>query len=63
MPPGGLAGATRRQGGSACTYDRRIQGYLAHKKLRPPRNLQYDYAWGPMVVLGGGLFIMSEVPL
>jgi len=22
-----------------------------------------DYAYGPMVVLGGGLFLMSEVPL
>ena len=38
-----------------------LQGYLAHKKMRQPRTLQY--AWGPMVVLGGGLFLMSEVPL
>ena len=28
------------------------QGYLAHKKQRPPRTLKQDYAWGPMVVLG-----------
>ena len=31
-----------------------LQGYLAHKKQRPPRTLQKDYAWGPMVTLGGG---------
>ena len=31
-----------------------VQGYLAHKKQRPPSTLQYDYTQGPMVVLGGG---------
>jgi hypothetical protein len=31
----------------------RVQGYLAHKNLLPPRTIQYDYAEGPMVVLGG----------
>ena len=31
-----------------------VQGNLAHKKKRLPRTLQYDYAWCPMVVLGGG---------
>jgi len=30
-----------------------IQGYLAHQKQRPPGTLQYDYAQGTMVVLGG----------
>ena len=30
-----------------------VQAYLAHKKQRPPRILQYDDAEGPMVVLGG----------
>jgi hypothetical protein len=30
-----------------------VQGYLAHKKQRPPRTLQEDYAQGHMVVLGG----------
>jgi len=41
-----------------------LQGCLAHKKQRPPRTLQYECAWGPMVVLGeGGLFLMSEVLL
>ena len=40
-----------------------LQGYLAHKKLHPPRTLQQEYAEGPMVVLGGGGFVMSEVPL
>ena len=39
------------------------QGYLAHKKTSSLKNLEYDYAWGPMVVLGGGRFLMSEVPL
>jgi hypothetical protein len=28
--------------------------YLAHKKNCPPRTLQWDYTWGPMVVLGAG---------
>ena len=40
-----------------------IQGYLAHKKLLPPGTIQQDYAQGPTVVLGGGVFLMSEVPL
>ena len=40
-----------------------IQGYLAHKKPHPPRTLQSAYISGPLVVLGGGLFLMSEVPL
>ena len=40
-----------------------VQGYLAHKKPYPPRTLQQAYAWGPMVFLGGLLFLMSEVPL
>ena len=31
-----------------------VQGYLAHKKLQPPRTLQEDCALGPMVALGGG---------
>ena len=38
-----------------------LQGYLAHKKQRPPRALQKDYAYGPMVVLGERLFLLSEV--
>ena len=40
-----------------------LQGYLAHKKLSPPRTLQQAYLdpyGGPR---GGGLFLMSEVPL
>jgi len=36
------------------------QGYLAHKKQRPPRTLQQAYTLGPMVVLGGWAFLMSE---
>ena len=31
-----------------------LQGYLAHKKQRPPGTLQQDYAQDPMVVIGGG---------
>ena len=40
-----------------------LQGYLAHKKLHPARTIQQAYASGPMVVLGGWAFLMSEVPL
>jgi len=31
-----------------------VQGYLANKEHPPPRTLQQDYTWGPLVVLGGG---------
>ena len=31
-----------------------VQVFLAHKKTFPPRTLQWDFAWGPVVVLGGG---------
>ena len=31
-----------------------ILGYLAHKKTPPPRTLQQAYAYGPMMVVGGG---------
>jgi len=40
-----------------------LQGYVAHKKQPPPRTLQQDYAWGPIVLLREGSFLMSEVPL
>ena len=40
-----------------------VQGYLAHKKQPAPMTLQQGYAQGPTVVLGGGQFLMSEVPL
>ena len=33
------------------------------EKRPPPRTLQKPYAQGPMVVLGGLSFLMSEVPL
>jgi hypothetical protein len=42
------------QVGPSSQAERRIQEYLDHKKQRPPRTLQCDYAWGPMVALGGG---------
>ena len=40
-----------------------VQGYLAHKKTQPSRTLLWDYAWGPLVALGGWRFLISEVPL
>jgi len=42
-----------------------LQGCLAHKKAPPPacRTLQLVYAQGPTVIIGGGQFFMSEVPL
>ena len=40
-----------------------VQGYFAPKKQHPPRTLQLDYAGGLTVVLGGGQFLISEVPL
>jgi hypothetical protein len=36
---------------------------LGDTKLRPPGFLRQKYALGPMVVLGGRLFLNSEVPL
>ena len=45
------------------TYSRLLQGYLAHTKHPPPRILRQDFTYGPMVILGGGLFLMSEAPL
>jgi hypothetical protein len=40
-----------------------LQGYLAHEKPHPPRTLQQDYAYGPIVSLErvGGV-LMSEGP-
>ena len=41
-----------------------LLGHLASKNPPPPpRILQWDYTYGPMVFLGGGRFIMCEVPL
>ena len=40
-----------------------LRGYVAHKKQYLPRALQYDHAYGPTAALGGGQFLMSEVPL
>ena len=40
--------------------------YRGTSLIRPPppgRTLQWPYAWGPMVILGGWVFLMSEVPL
>ena len=40
-----------------------LQGYLAHEKHPPPRTLQKDYLGSYGGPRGGGLFLMSEVPL
>ena len=40
-----------------------LQGHLAHKKLPPHRTLQEAYARDLAVVLGGGQFLATEVPL
>jgi hypothetical protein len=34
-------------------FDGCVQGYLAHKKQRPPRTLPKAYAQGPRAVPGG----------
>jgi hypothetical protein len=36
------------------------QGYLAHKKVPPPRTLQQDYAKGPTGAYGGGAVFLSD---
>ena len=37
--------------------------HLAHTKKRPSRTLQWDHAYGPMVVLGGGgCFLCARYP-
>ena len=43
--------------------ERNLQEYLAHKKTYPPRILPQAYAQGPVAVLGGAWFLMSEIPL
>ena len=40
--------------GTSLVSEAELQGYLAHKKLPPPRTLQWAYAQGPTVVLGKG---------
>ena len=54
-------GATRSSGTEPDAQT--LQGYVAHKKQPPPRTLKWAYAQGPTVALGGGKFLMSEVPL
>ena len=38
----------------AVRWMRHLQGYLAPEKQRPPRTLQWDHAYGPWGVVGGG---------
>ena len=40
-----------------------LQGYLSHKNPPPRRTLQWPDAKGPIVVLGGWVFLISERPL
>ena len=42
---------------------RSVQGYLAQKRHSSGRTLQEPYALGLMVIPGGWVFLMSEVPL
>ena len=50
-------------GSAVAAMQVRYRGTSLIKKHPPPRTLQWDYTWGPMVVLVGGLFLMIEVPL
>ena len=59
---GGRAACTPPANGSPLAGSA-VQGYLAHKKAPPRMTLQYCYAQGPVEVLGGGGFLMKEVPL
>ena len=45
--------------GRGCV-SRAVQGYLAHNKQRPLRTLKKDYAWGPLVLSGGGAVSYEE---
>ena len=40
-----------------------LQGFLTYKKMHPPTTLPWVYAQGPMGVLWGWDFLMSEVHL
>ena len=40
-----------------------LQGYLAHNNPPPLKTPQWPYAEGPVVILGGWVFLRSEVPL
>ena len=48
--------------GSGDVHTARVQGYLNHKKHPPPRTLQKPYASGPMMILGGWVFPVNEIP-
>ena len=64
MEARGLRVITKRR--SRADYKVRVltlQGYLAHKKMHLFRTLPLAYDLGPRVVLEGGGFLMSEVPL
>ena len=43
--------------------DYRGTSLIRNTPLLEPHSVQWDYTHGPTVVLGKGLFLMSEVPL
>ena len=46
-----------------CSASPQVQGYLAHKKRRPPQDHHRILGIGLLKGPTGGLFLMSEVPL
>ena len=44
-------------------FQGQLQGYPAHEKHPPRGTLQQSYAWVPVVILGGWVFLMSKVLL
>ena len=53
---------TSRDFPSECRPRSGLQGYLTDKKTPTPGTLPKAYAYGPVGVLGGGRFLMGEVP-
>ena len=56
-----ICGGGQGRAGAWLVKMRILQGHFAYKKIPRPRNPQQNYAYGPMVDLGGGRFLMSEV--
>ena len=40
-----------------------LQGVLVHKRPPPRKTLQKPHAWGPMVIPGGYVLRVNEIPL
>ena len=58
-----ISAAPRQTHSGALRTGALVQGCLADEKTYSPRTLQQAYAQVPAVLLGGGRFLMSEVPL